>query len=207
MSQALGPIHYRMFQKIQEQEGLVQAIITLSEENDWQPLVKDAVDEAYGVIETDDLENIIDLSQIHGWINERVERVEGRYAFVVSQLLAEDPNRFEAIAQKVYEMGQMVKGYENTLTPKEAYTIYDMVCINGMPCDGVNRIAEEGSESLTFLETIPIHDQFWTAVNGNPEHYGQLREYFMAGVLSHTDCMIEKTGDHQYCIRKANINV
>ena len=43
-------------------------------------------------IEEGPLDEIINQSNIHGWLQERVSQVEYKYAYVVTKLLKEDKN-------------------------------------------------------------------------------------------------------------------
>ena len=85
MSLFLGRIHYIMYDKILFQEEILNKLMELLEEEKRKEKKKDLDDNF--PLERGNLEDIIDESNIHGWLNERVIRSENRLAKAVSILL------------------------------------------------------------------------------------------------------------------------
>lgn len=81
-------------------------------------------------LERGNLEDIIDESNIHGWLNERVIRSENRLAKAVSILL-EDFD-LEKLKNKFFEIG---KNYEAGDSPMEVFSFITSKFLDGMPCD------------------------------------------------------------------------
>ena len=75
MSAFLGPIHFRMYKKIQSQEKLTKRIANLAVEKGWLS-AEEAV--AYVQEESRPLETIIDLANIHIWLLGKIEDSESR---------------------------------------------------------------------------------------------------------------------------------
>ena len=98
MSAVLGPIHHWMYRKIQLQEELIRDILHTTRESDWGSEVDGAELTSYASSETRPLEEIIDLSNIHGWLSSQIDAPERRYAHLVTGLLKEDPTRLEVLA-------------------------------------------------------------------------------------------------------------
>ena len=85
MSLFLGRIHYIMYDKILFQEEVLNNLLDLLEEDKRLEIKKDLYENF--PIEKGNLEDLIDSSNIHGWLNERVIRSENRLAKAVSLLL------------------------------------------------------------------------------------------------------------------------
>ena len=52
------------------------------------------------------LNELIDVMNIHGWLQERVQDAEARYAFLVTSILKEDPSRLSALENIAFQFGQ-----------------------------------------------------------------------------------------------------
>ena len=105
MSLFLGRIHYIMYDKILFQEEILENLLDLLEEEKSLELKKDLDDKF--PLERGNLEDIIDESNIHGWLNERVIRSENRLAKAVSILL-EDFD-LEKLKNKFFEIGKIMR--------------------------------------------------------------------------------------------------
>ena len=82
MSAFLGPIHYWLYHKILLQEELTRDIALFAQENGY---IKE---DAYTYADGRPLEEIIDKSNIHGWLHEYIHSAERRYARLVTDLIA-----------------------------------------------------------------------------------------------------------------------
>ena len=82
MSLFLGKIHYWLFNKILWFENLEEEIIkTAKSEGLDIEGVKSEIEAKYGAkLENKNLEEIIDTNNIHGWLQDRIHRAEGRMA-------------------------------------------------------------------------------------------------------------------------------
>ena len=80
MSLFLGRIHYIMYDKILFQEEILDNLLNFLEEEKRNELKKD-LDKEFP-LEKGNLEDIIDESNIHGWLNERVVRSENSGIFM-----------------------------------------------------------------------------------------------------------------------------
>ena len=74
MSMFLGPIHYWLYNKINNQEKLTAAIASEASKKGW---ISDAA--AY-TKELPAIESVIDESNIHGWLQLQITDAETRYA-------------------------------------------------------------------------------------------------------------------------------
>ena len=73
MSAFLGPIHYWLYNKIQLQEELIQDIATYGEKSGWPIFSEKHLEEKTVNKELRPLNELIDVMNIHGWLQERGE--------------------------------------------------------------------------------------------------------------------------------------
>lgn len=78
MSAFLGPIHFWLYNKIGKQEELTKAIASMAAGNGW---ISDRT--AY-IRDLPALEDVIDESNIHGWLQDQIHDAETRYADLIS---------------------------------------------------------------------------------------------------------------------------
>ena len=88
MSAFLGPIHFWLYNKIKIQNDIIEDIISLSESNNLN--IRSKVYELYGDGDLPPLDEVIDVTNIHGWLQEKVSVVENKLSYAVTALLKED---------------------------------------------------------------------------------------------------------------------
>ena len=106
MSAFLGPIHFWLYNKIQIQNEIVEDIINLSEEKSSKINLKKEADQRYGVSETRALEEVIDETNIHGWLQSLVSQVEYKLAYLVTILLEENKDILNDIEEIFFVKGR-----------------------------------------------------------------------------------------------------
>lgn len=182
MSAFLGPIHFWMYDKIQVQEEIIRRLAAAAEKNGWLTAEETA---AYINTETRPLEELIDESNIHGWLSARIEQVETRYATLATKLLAQHEDRLDTMEDILFQFGAE-KNTGTNLTAQECYKLIDSCTLDGMPCDGVNIVTDKHEDSFTWERRSDVHSMYWTKAGGKPEYYDSLRNRFVAGLLSNT---------------------
>ena len=197
MSAFLGPIHFRMYQKIQAQEELTKAIAALAIENGWL-----SEEEAAGYLkeESQPLETIIDLTNIHGWLLERIEDAEARYARLVTKLLTQDAARLDAMKKAAFAFGASMAVEETR--PSSLFSAMDRLMLDGMPCDGACVVTDSSDESFTWELRLDVHRAFWKEVGGDPAHYHALRSALFDGFLSKSNRRIVSEDHRSYRFAK-----
>lgn len=193
MSLFLGRIHYIMYEKIIFQEDILENLLKLLDEEKSAKLKKE-LDRDFP-IERGELEDIIDTSNIHGWLDSRVVRSENRLARAVSILLKDFD--LEKIKNKFFEMG---KNYNGGKTPFEAFTFITSKFLDGMPCDHALAILKNDKDELVFTVTRDVHENIWKNYV-DPQNYWILRDNFIAGSLESSNIKFEKI-DEKYILRK-----
>lgn len=193
MSLFLGRIHYIMYDKILFQEEILDKLLELLDEEKSLELKKE-LDKEFP-IERGNLEDIIDESNIHGWLNERVIRSENRLAKAVSILLRDFD--LEKLENKFFEIG---KNYEAGESPMEVFSFITSKFLDGMPCDHALAILKNDEDEFVFTVASDVHKSIWEKYV-SPEIYWMLRDSFIAGSLSSTSLKYQKI-EENYVIRK-----
>lgn len=102
MSAFLGPIHFWLYNKIQFQESLIDELIRYASSQGWSD--SDLADK-YGSKDRRKLDEVIDESNIHGWLQSRIHDAEGRYAALVLDVAGDQEDRLTALKQAAYDFG------------------------------------------------------------------------------------------------------
>ena len=193
MSLFLGYIHHLMYDKVLFQEELLENLLELIDDNKKIKLIEELNTDF--PIERGDLKDIIDESNIHGWLDERVRRSENRLAKTVAFLLKDFD--IEELKNKFNELG---KTYEVGETPEEAFKFITSKFLDGMPCDHSLMIIKNEENEFIFKVARDLHKDIWENYV-NPDYYWDLRDAFISGSLENSRLKYEKI-DETYVIRK-----
>jgi hypothetical protein len=200
MSAFLGPIHSWLFHKIQLQQEIVENIIKLNEGN--SPNLKEELDIKYGTFPEGSLEDSIDISNIHGWLQQYVGQVEYKLADSVTSLIVNNEEIRSNIKSIFYEKGKEISATIATDSASELYKIISDSLLDGMPCDHANTVIEEKEEVVVWKRNTCVHARYWEAVGGNVANYYEFREEFTKGILAETKLIYEKVDEVTSRIRK-----
>ena len=199
MSAFLGPIHYWLYNKIQLQEELIKDIVAYGEKEQWKTFADGNLAEKTVNKELRPLNELIDVMNIHGWLQERVQDAEARYALLVTAVLAEDSSRLSSLEDIAFQFGQK-HALEADSDASDAYRKIDDSLLNGMPCDRVNVLTEQDVDRTSWQQEEDIHAPFWEAVSGDPKVYYQLRRKIMEGMLKDTKLHMDSSDENHYSI-------
>jgi hypothetical protein len=200
MSAFLGPIHFWLYNKIQIQQGMVEDILTLSKE--LAPGLRKELDTRYGESETRPLDEVIDVENIHGWLQQCISQTEYKLAYAVTFLTEKSPdmiNKIESIFQKT---GKEKASSISTDNAAEIYKAINDSLLDGMPCDHANTVLEESEEKVIWKRNICVHTNYWEEVGGDINVYYFLREAFVRGFLSGTTLVYEKVDEVTNMIKR-----
>ena len=148
MSAFLGPIHYWLYNKIQIQQSIVNKVIEVGKET--IPGLEESLNVKYGESETRQLEEVIDQSNIHGWLQDQVSREEYKLAESVTLLQKGKPEILNKIKEIFWNTGKEIFktiAIENT---SDIYKTLRDSLLDGMPCDHANSVIEEGEEKIIW---------------------------------------------------------
>lgn len=180
MSAFLGPIYYWLYNKIQIQQNIVDEI-----HSRYGLSLKEECDVRYGEFDNRPLEEIIDQSNIHGWLQERVSQVEYKYAYSIKALLDKDPSLLsqleELLTLKGRELGQNLK--ETSKTAALLFKVISDNLLDGMPCDHANSLVENSDDRLVWKRNLCVHEDYWAAVGADISIYYRLREAWIKGLV------------------------
>jgi len=184
----LGEIHEWLYKKIVLQEKIEEEIVQWGNNrglpaNEWM----EEFTHKYGKpTEAKPLKKAIDKSNIHGWLEERVNGTEFRLAALITTILKEDLAFKEDIYKIFSQHGQMAAGeYKEALpqNPEEIYIVTNDFMLDGMPTDRVNEVLS-GNENVFIWRTVDfLHKPYWDEVNGDVTHLYDLREAWFKGFV------------------------
>lgn len=193
MSAFLGKIHYWLFNKILWFEGLEKDIINLAKEQglNVESIAKD-INEKYGEPSPNKpLEEMIDTSNIHGWLQSRINSAEGRMAAWTTKILdADDIDNVRNKLENVY-IKQGIKAAKELKNagaePKTAEEIFNSVndyILDGMPCDRVNEVVASDENTIHWKRRVCVHSDIWNEENGNVDYFYKLRSLWIKAFVN-----------------------
>lgn len=200
MSAFLGPIHYWLYNKIQLQERLNEAIL----ESLGEPLTSEyakLADTTCGSVERAPLEEVIDTGNIHGWLQGQIGIAERRFAFIVGRTQFENVCSLDELKQVAFEAGRAAGVIAEPVSPSAAFKVLTDSLLDGMPCDRVNQVIEQDDVRTVWQQTQDIHAHFWNEFDADPRWYWTLREQFTAGLLAQSGCKLSRE-DTTYTLSK-----
>lgn len=200
MSAFLGPIHFWLYNKIKIQNDIVEDILDLSE-NIGTDLRK-SLYEQYGDGNLRPLDEIIDVGNIHGWLQNQISMVEYKLAFAVTEVLNKNPEKIEDIKKIFKNNGIKYSSLSNESTIDEAFKAINDTLLDGMPCDHVNALVNQDENETVWKRYECVHSKFWDAAKGEVSIYYTLRDEFIEGLLSKANINYEKINDTTYKISR-----
>jgi hypothetical protein len=179
----LGKIHYWLYNKILMCERIEEEIIerVKDKDNGIDDLVKHINHEFGAPTGKKMLEEIIDTSNIHGWLQQRIESAELRQAALITQLL-QWSSSYKVELLKIYtKQGEdAAHGYENTVvSPEEIFNALNDFILEGMPCDRVNKVNESNNNEFSWETSMCLHKSYWDRVGGDIRNFYELREVWI----------------------------
>ncbi|PKM94011.1 MAG: hypothetical protein CVU84_11110 [Firmicutes bacterium HGW-Firmicutes-1] len=188
MSLFLGKIHHILYNKIQWFEGIEEKIIEKAKEQNIS--VEDLIqhiNKHFGIpMGNKPLEEVIDTTNIHGWLQQRIENAEQRHAALITELLTWNPKYKSELIEIFKDQGQ-VAAKEYAQGADTADTIYQALneyILEGMPCDRVNEIVDSSEEQFTWVTTTCLHNQHWEKVNGDVNNFYTFREAWIEAFVN-----------------------
>lgn len=190
MSAFLRPIHFWLYRKIGKQEELTKAIASYAEQKGW------IEDQAKYTKDLPALADVIDESNIHGWLHGQIHDAETRYADLIGDVW--NTARLEEICDVAFAFGKKYTLQAST-SPAEAYKAFEDFFVNGMPCDRVNAVVSESENELSWTMTQDIHAQYW---KDGSEIYYTLRSEVMRSMLNGTGLVLASNDNVTYTIKR-----
>lgn len=205
MSLFLGKIHYWLFNKVLWFEGLEGEIIKLAKDKgiDVEKLEAE-INSKYGVkTPNKNLEDMIDTSNIHGWLQGKIHSAEGRMA-AWTKVILENNQDYILDMRKVYENQGVNAANEakENLENINAETIFNSMndyILDGMPCDRVNEVIDSSEESIMWKRRVCVHKNIWENEGILVDVFYELREHWINAFVN------TMNNDYEYVKLEDNI--
>ena len=188
MSKFLAPIHTWLFSKIKLYEALESDLVltyTKKYGEDIKILYKKIEEEHGYPLENKPIEELIDASNIHGWLQNKISVAELRQAAFITEILNKYSKEealniaIDLYSKQARACAEESKEKHQIDTPKEMYNALNSYIIEGMPCDRVNSITISNEDKLQWETTSCLHKKYWEACSGNIDIFYTLREIWI----------------------------
>ena len=191
MSAFLGPIHFWLYNKIKIQNEIVEETLDYATKS-LNNNMRDDLYNKFGDGDLKPLDQVIDVTNIHGWLQERVNQVEKKLAYTVTELTKNNPENFQIIKDIFKSKGAEVSTLEKDSSLDEIYKAINDTLLDGMPCDRANSVVSQEDNEIIWKRNVCVHQQYWDDVQGDINDFYTLRDEFIEGLLSITDVKYEK---------------
>ena len=191
MSLFLGKIHYWLFNKIVWFENLEEKIIELAkiEGLDIENLIKDIEGKCGEKLPNKPLEELIDTSNIHNWLQSQIHSAEGRSAAWTKLLIDINKENLKNLENIYKEQGivaanEVIKEGKSVSTPKEIFDAMNDYILDGMPCDRVNEVILNEENKITWQARIDVHKDIWDTIGCDVNYFYNLRNAWIESFVS-----------------------
>lgn len=196
MSAFLAPIHFWMYDKIL----IAQELTFKLEEKFLNKEEREEVESLFPGLYSKDLEEVIDQSNIHGWLHTAVSNVEIRFAYIVKTLLDRGIS-LEEIKKVAFEYGKSFPEQEVS-SLKDAYELLMDILLDGLPCDVSISVSREEENELEFILYNDIHKQYFNEFNLEVSLYHEIREAFVNGIFERYSLKYKNISDSNKLISR-----
>ena len=196
MSAFLAPIHFWMYDKIL----IAQELTFKLEEKFLNKEEREEVESLFPGLYSKDLEEVIDQSNIHGWLHTSVSNVEIRFAYIVKTLLDRGIS-LEEIKKVAFEYGKSFPEQEVS-SLKDAYELLMDILLDGLPCDVSISVTREEENELEFVLYNDIHKQYFNEFNLEVSLYHEIREAFVNGIFERYSLKYKNISDSNKLITR-----
>lgn len=199
MSLFLGKIHFWVYNKIIWAEELEKDIINFA----WQkklPIdtwVKNNIEKYGEPVNAKPLDQIIDTTNIHGWLQEKINSTELRQAELITLILKENPNYMDEISEIFRKQGEAAAiDYGNMpAVPEGIFTALHDFIVEGMPCDRINEVIESSENEFVWKTTRCLHSPYWNQVGGEVQNFYSLRNAWVKSFVEKINPIFTYTRD------------
>ena len=144
MSEFLGPIHYMMYEKIKFQDKITNFLLDGNTKE---------IDEKIKPVSTDNLENLIDQENIHGWLDSKIDVVENRLAYAIKNS--------ENTKEKLFDFGKKQAEGKNFSDYNEIFQDLNTMLLDGMPCDNGLSATIDENDDLFLITNVNTHEKYF----------------------------------------------
>ncbi|KEJ01006.1 hypothetical protein N494_08525 [Clostridium botulinum A2B7 92] len=210
MSLYLGKVHYWLYNKITWFEELEKEIINFAEiKNLPVKQWKEEIISKYGApTENKPLEEIIDTSNIHGWLQNKIHSAEARQAAWVTAILKEKKEYKKDLIDIFKSQGEKCaleyREKNHPIYAEDMYNALNDYILEGMPCDRINVILESNENEILWKANKCLHTPHWETVGGEVENFYSLREGWISTFINslNNKFHFKSLGNYTYSIKK-----
>lgn len=185
MSTFLAPIHTWLFEKIKLVQDLEKEIVKLHHEKykeEALKIQKEAVDIYGEYIKDQPLEDLIDVGNIHGWLQEQIKVVESRSAYIITKYYELYKEESKSITEDVYisQSKKCANNESNKIdSPENVYISLNNYILSGMPCDRANSLTQRNDDCVVYEQQGCIHKANYELGKGNLQYLYELRDLWV----------------------------
>jgi hypothetical protein len=193
MSAFLGHIHYWLYHKIRRVAEREQMIYEKAEAmcGPTAEELRAQVAQTYGEPLPDvDLAELIDQTNIHGWLQRQINVAETREASFIKELLEMcDSGGREVVEQAYAEHGTHCGKHaqaQGKYQPDTAGGIYKALqdyYLNGMPCDQVDMVVENTPEKVVWEGDVCLQEGNWKRAGVSAQAMKGFYQKWLAGFV------------------------
>ncbi|MDK2562477.1 hypothetical protein QOZ84_02870 [Romboutsia sedimentorum] len=185
MSTFLAPIHTWLFEKIKLAQDLEKEIVKLHHEKykeEALKIQKEAVDIYGEYIKDQPLEDLIDVGNIHGWLQEQIKVVESRSAYIITKYYELYKEESKSITENAYisQAKKCANNESNKIdSPENVYISLNNYILSGMPCDRANSLTQRNDDCVVYEQQGCIHKANYELGKGNLQYLYELRDLWV----------------------------
>lgn len=183
MSLTLAPIHDIMNRKVLRLDRMSEALLKYAETGKGLTDLRARIDAEAPAADTRPLSEIVDSTNIHGWLDRAVNQSERRFASVVAGLLAAAPDSLDDLRRTLYTLGESEAQPANQ-PANDAYLWLNTALLEGMPCDRTVEMQKSDASEVVWQTVQCPHAPHWMAVGLSVDVFYDLRAAWLSGVLS-----------------------
>lgn len=192
MSKFLSPIHFWLFNKIKLSETLEKEIETTlyTKYGDKINLIFSESINLFGAFtENKSLDEIIDTSNIHGWLQDKISKSESRIAYIITKAQENFGCESLNLIKECYitqgkHCGTESKNSNTNGNALELFKSLNNYILDGMPCDNAHSLTTKTDDLTEWSANPLLHEQYWTKVNGNIDTFYKLRTLWIENFIS-----------------------
>lgn len=192
MSLYLAPVHFWLFNKIKLSESLerdLEEALTNKFGNDVYSISCSSLKEFGNFTEDKPLDEIIDTSNIHGWLQDKVSNTELRTAYLLTNVINTFGEEALETALEVYKKqgcmcGNEIKEKNENENALLLFKGINNYILDGMPCDNANSILVKSDNLVEWENKKCIHKPYWDKVNGNITYFYNLRDQWTKSFIT-----------------------
>lgn len=171
MSAFIGPVHYWLYEKIrlisQREEYIYEKAAAMCGSTAEE--LREQVWQTYGrPLPDSDLSELIDHTNIHGWLQRQINIAESREAAFIKELLDMCGDTAAGLIEQAFaEHGKMcgekakAKGKYDAGTAPGIYKALNDYYLNGMPCDQADMVVVSEADSLIWETGACLQEPNW----------------------------------------------